>query len=599
MSTAAGTGSARLCRGLVVVPGEEGLLIEGGSRRVWLPGSTAATVLPEMLGLLDGSHDAPAIRAQLGMTGRQFDHVLGVLDGYGLLEPAGGGSPGHGRAGDVAIYLSRSLGGRGDARGAAEALGTLGECAVLLTGDSPVLSLIAADLLEMGVRTVTQAADPARPAADLAKITGSASSAGTLIVAYDDPGDSLRHAVAAGRDAGVPVLRIAAGGDYADTGPLLRPGYTACLSCLRRGLAEAGLAAEAADYSRSGRTARVSQLPGGPGQERADPPDAVRWLLAGLAVTEVVALLAQIDATAPPRQMTRTRITGHDVIRRLVTPYPGCAECAGPAWPRSQDDATARDLALAYEWQLSRRIGEVVEPDRLLTSEKQRLLRLEAGRPSFPASPRMKLPTPASETPGAADTAPLTAAPFGSIRATPAAGLDTGLLAGLLTLIAGRRAGRGPAGKDWRWAPSGGNFGSPAAYLITRPGLVNLPGNCLRYDDAAHELIALRSGTVALRDAARGTDLPPDDLDAMLVLVADVGRLAGKYGSFAYRLAHLDAGCAAMQLAAVAAGCGLEVSLATSWDAQLAGLLELKPEAELVTVVTGLRASRGKESSCP
>jgi hypothetical protein len=128
---------------------------------------------------------------------------------------------------------------------------------------------------------------------------------------------------------------------------------------------------------------------------------------------------------------------------------------------------------------------------------------------------------------------------------------------------------------------------------------VDLPGNCLRYDDVTHELLAVRSGTVALRDAVRGTDLASGDLAAVLVLVADVGRLAGKYGSFAYRLAHLDAGCAAMQLAAVAAGCGLDVSFATSWDGQLAGLLELTPEAELVTVVTGLRAVRRKERPCP
>jgi SagB-type dehydrogenase family enzyme len=592
-------GSPSLSRGLALVPNAAGLLVEGGPRRVWLPGDTAAATLPKLLALLDGQHDAAAIRDELGLTNRQLDHVLGVLDGCGLLEPAGrrGGDDGSASAagsavaGEIATYLSRSLSGRGDSRSAGEALGVLRECAVLLTGDSPAFGLIAADLREMGVGVVTQTADPARLAAG---VTGGMGSSGMLIVAYDDgeSGGTLRRAVAAGQDAGVPVLRIAAGRDYADTGPLLQPGYTACLSCLRRGLAEAGWAAEAAE-------AIWAEGTGEPGTEGAVPPGPVCWLLAGLAVDEIVAVLAQIDAMASPRHLTRAGITGPDVARRLVTPYAGCADCAGPGGPRDLADGAARDLALAYEWQRSWRLGEAAGPDRLLAAEKERLHRLEAARPAFPAAPRMTLARPEPDAPRAADVAPMARGPLGSTATAAGSGLDAGMLAGLLMLTAGRRVGRDPAGHDWRWAPSGGNFGSPAAYVITRPGLADLPGNCLRYDDETHELLAGRSGTVALRDAVRGTDLASGDLDAVLVLVADVGRLAGKYGSFAFRLAHLDAGCAAMQLTAVAAGCGLEVSFATSWDGQMAELLELKPEAEMVTVVTGLRAVRRKESPCP
>jgi hypothetical protein len=100
-------------------------------------------------------------------------------------------------------------------------------------------------------------------------------------------------------------------------------------------------------------------------------------------------------------------------------------------------------------------------------------------------------------------------------------------------------------------------------------------------------------------DALAGTGLAPGGLDVVVVLVAEAGRIAGRFGWSAYRRAHLDAGCAATQFAAVAAGYGLGVSLASSWDDQLAQLLDLEPGTEFVTVVAGLSAMHQKGTPCP
>jgi hypothetical protein len=102
-----------LCRGLAIVPAEHGLLIEGGPRRHWLPGASAATLLPRVLALLDGQNDTATICGELGLKARQLDHVLSVLGECGLLEDAGadGGdtAPGLAEPAHVAAYLSRSL----------------------------------------------------------------------------------------------------------------------------------------------------------------------------------------------------------------------------------------------------------------------------------------------------------------------------------------------------------------------------------------------------------------------------------------------------------------------------------------------------------
>ena len=557
-----------LCRGLAIVPAEHGLLIEGGPRRQWVPGASAATLLPKVLALLDGQHDTATICGELGLTARQLDQVLGVLGEYGLLEDAdavgGDTAPGPAAPAHVAAYLSRNLSATGGYLSTGAALAALGESAVALVGDCPALELIEADLRETGIGVVTRVVDGTLDAADLAALAGGRS----LVVACDDgkPSGVLERTVAACAGTGLTVLRIAAGPGHADVGPAFRPGDTACPRCLRRGLAEAGWN----------------------GHDDSQDSQAACRLLAGLAAGVIIATVAQVGEPASARKLTRVWLAGHDTAHRLVMPYPDCAGCGcGCA---SQDGAECT-LACAYEWQFSLRLSEAQWQARQSAAEDARIHESQGLRPIFPSSPSQPLPRH--------DGMPEVRGVLGAAPTAARRGVDAGLLAGILMRTAGGRLAGDRAGQGHRWAPSSGNLASVSAYVITRHELAGLPGNCLRYDDLAHALVAIRPGIVRMGDALAGTDLAPGGLDAVVVLVAEAGRIAGKFGWLAYRLAHLDAGCAATQLAAVAAGYGLGVSLASSWNDQLAQLLDLEPGGEFVTVVAGLSAMHQKGTPCP
>jgi hypothetical protein len=109
-----------------------------------------------------------------------------------------------------------------------------------------------------------------------------------------------------------------------------------------------------------------------------------------------------------------------------------------------------------------------------------------------------------------------------------------------------------------------------------------------KYDDIGHQMISIRKEPVPLARALAGTDLEPSCLDFALIMTGAVERLRQKYENFSLRLAHLDAGCAAVQLVALATAYGLTVSFASWWDHGLPDLLELNPELELVTAVAGI-----------
>jgi SagB-type dehydrogenase family enzyme len=579
-----------LCRGLAVVAAGHGLLIEGGPRRQWLPGASAATLLPRVLALLDGRRDTAAICGELGLTARQLRHVLGVLGECGLLEEAGadgaGTAPGVAAPAHVATYLSRSLGVTGGYLSTGAVLAALGESAVALVGDCPALDLIEADLRETGIGVVTRSAGGTLDAADLAALAGAARS---LVVACDDgrPDGVLERTVAACAGTGLTVLRIAVGPGYADVGPAFRPGDTACPRCLRRGLAEAGWDGHGDGHDDGHDDGH------GDGHGDGQGSQAAWWLLAGLAAGAVIATLAQVSEPAPAWQLTRVWLAGHDTAHRLVTPYPDCAACGCGCGCAGQDGAECAECAVAcaYEWQVADRLAEARWQGRALAADEARIDELKGLRPVFPSSPARPL--------ARHDAIPEVRGVLGVARPAARPGVDAGLLAGILMRTVGGRLAGDPAGPGRRWAPSGGNLASAGAYVITRRELTGLPGNCLRYDDLAHALVAIRPGIVGMSEALAGTDLAPGGLDAVVVLVAEASRVAGKYGLFAYRLVHLDAGCAATQLAAVAAGYGLGVSLASSWDDQLARFLDLVPGAEFVTVVAGLSAMRRQGPSCP
>nr|WP_239078017.1 nitroreductase family protein [Streptomyces sp. SID9124] len=292
-------------------------------------------------------------------------------------------------------------------------------------------------------------------------------------------------------------------------------------------------------------------------------------LQTGLVTAEAFALLAG----APAQPLTVLGITAADGRRTeqfLCAPRPACpCDDSGGGGPHP-------DL-VDIQLRATEHSGPASLPTGLPSSALRRLAaRLVHERPPFHAHPRHPLPSCLPTVTGTFGDAP---------RATAAPDRDA--FAGLLARTAGLRPD--PGGNPWqRWTPTGGQLASVELYLATRPGALGLPGTLFRYDDLRHALMPVRADNTGIEEILTGTDLAPAGLDAVLVFTAAHRRLAAKYRDFAYRLAHLDAGCATTQLAAAAAGQGLGVRFATRWDESLADLLDLAPDDRYVTAVAGL-----------
>ncbi|MFJ8025536.1 nitroreductase family protein [Streptomyces sp. NPDC096311] len=149
-----------------------------------------------------------------------------------------------------------------------------------------------------------------------------------------------------------------------------------------------------------------------------------------------------------------------------------------------------------------------------------------------------------------------------------------------------REAAETDGGSPSRWSPSGGNRASVQLFLLTEEHWPELPGTVFKYDDGT--LIAARADKPSLPELLAGTGLDGRPVRAAVVVTGAVHRLRNKYGDFAFRLTHLDAGCALAQAALVAAELGLRAELVTGDIGDLAGRLDLHPADQLAIGIIGL-----------
>jgi hypothetical protein len=118
-------------------------------------------------------------------------------------------------------------------------------------------------------------------------------------------------------------------------------------------------------------------------------------------------------------------------------------------------------------------------------------------------------------------------------------------------------------------------------YVVTPPrDVAGRPCAVFRYDDLADELVAARADCPPYAEVVEGTDLDGRPA-AVVVLVAMVWRLFGRYDIDAFRRAHLAVGVACAPF-------GPGTTWAQSWTGELADLLELRPEQEIVAAVAGV-----------
>jgi SagB-type dehydrogenase family enzyme len=550
----------RFCEGLAVLVEGNRVVMTGGLRRQMFTGRDACRVAAELVPLLDGRRTAAEACAASGMKQEAARQAISIFRGLGLVEYADRPFRDDGRlTSHASAFLSRAAHAAGTYRNSEDSRDALATSAVLVLARAPIARPLQADLLACGIGSVVigNAADvPATEAA----IAAIARWPHRLVVGVEDlpARAAFTGTETACRDRAVPLLRAARAGTMVELGPLFLGGHTACYACFNRD--HAGYFADPA---------------GEPTLRDDADPCPLDEALAAMIAEEAFAVLGHIRTPQSYRSVTFTSLSDYSDQRLTVLPWRDCPLCG--ALSPGEDEA---DVAGVYEWEVQGGPASLFAPGGQAGLARPDLKELATRRPLFPSSPSYPL---AAEAEACAATST-----NGRREVTSSVPLGSAQLARILARVGGRHAPGHPSDLH-RWAPSGGNLASVGLYAITAGSGFGVTAERLtRYDDIEHRLIVARAARVRISKVLAETGLEPTEPAAVIVFVADVARIARKYTSFGYRLAHLDAGVAAGQLIAVAQELNLAVAFAPGWSADLAELLELLPDQEYITAVAVL-----------
>jgi SagB-type dehydrogenase family enzyme len=550
----------RFCDGLAVLADDGRVVITGGLRRHMFTGRDACRVAAELVPLLDGRRTAAEASAASGMSRAAAKQAVSIFRGLGLVEYADRPFADNGRlTSHASAFLSRAVHATETYRNSQDSRAALATSAVLVLARAPIAQPLQADLLACGIGSV-MIGDAAEAGPTEAAIAAIARWPHRLVVGVEDvPGRAeFTGTEIACRDRAVPLLRAARGGTTAELGPLFLGGHTACYACFAR---------DHAEY--------FADQAGAPALLDAADPGPLDEVLAAMVAEEALALFGHIRTPQSYRSVTLTSFSDYSDQRLTVLPWPDCPVC-GALSPVEG----AADVAGIYEWEVQGGPASLFPPGQHAGLARPDLKELATRRPQFPSSPAYPL---AAE----ADAGTATAADDRREITFPVP-LGTAQLARILARVGGRRAPGHPSDLS-RWAPSGGNLASVGIYAVTAgPGFGPTAERLTIYDDIEHQLIVARARPVHVSEVLAETGLDAAEPAAAIVFVAHVARIARKYASFGYRLAHLDAGVAAAQLVAVAQELDLAVAFAPTWSADLAGLVELQPDQEYITAVAAL-----------
>ena len=150
-----------------------------------------------------------------------------------------------------------------------------------------------------------------------------------------------------------------------------------------------------------------------------------------------------------------------------------------------------------------------------------------------------------------------------------------------------------------RWAPTAGNFGSCEAYVIVKK-LQGIAPGVFFYLPEQHALARLNLiGHEHLRQATEAIASNVDD-DILVVLTGAYKRVAHKYGTFAYKLLHFDAGVATSQMFMVARALCVPIESAGHWQPLSVGnALALRTGDDVITNICCLSGTRPRSRYKP
>jgi bacteriocin biosynthesis cyclodehydratase domain-containing protein len=571
-------------RELVVVPLPDGLLISGTGEQQVLRGRATRSLIPRLLPLLDGTRTLDEVSAALADVPRSLlENAIALLYTRGLL--GDGAAVGTGVDPEridpqVQAFFHRYIDVTRVNRSAMQAFARLAATRVSIYASGPhaaqVKERIRAHLEGAGVREVESLEWGCWPQG-----TAHGDQRQLIVVLIEGQEDQshLQELDDICARLRIPWLRVAVDVEagIAEVGPYFERDETACYHCFSR-----------------------TALPYRQAQQRSVSSEHARCLQAHLwaamLAVEAIYLISRISTLATGLNVARYDLASWSMEQWRLPKLPGCSRCRPAPVAMGMIEP-----AVVYEDAVSFPSRHLLDPKAHQMHYRASNLELAHEGKRYPSAEHIGLPAGNELVRPAGAT--LALLPGGGTRKNAQRQpLDLRRLATLLLLSAGIRYNSGKMEeKLQRWAPTGGNLGSVELYVAART-VAGLEAGLYFYQPHEHRLARVGQdpdGDLEVTQLMRETLVleDPEVLpDAVIILTGALHRVAHKYGPFAYRIVHLDAGVALAQMHAVASALGLaHCTLTRIAEQAIARHLDLEDVNEVVTGACALRGSREGE----
>ncbi len=560
-------------RKFVVVPFENGLLIDGARGLQILQGKAMGVLLPDLIEVMDGSRTTEEIQAAfVTIPPEDIQAAISTLSECGLIEDGGCETPPAGWNAETFSYLQRYVGALSDCPNAQEAYAEFRNRETLVVASSEArlqADLLTSVLRKTGVKSVIRVSrtefpwDVPTPESKPSELTSLIVSVATgpledeWHLKLDDWCYEQRR----------PWLRVML--DESDRGFEVGPYF----------------------YSGGGPCFRCSfpQLRPLPPLHsyRVSAPIALH-LQIGMVATEIVYLSIRIISPSKVGEVRRYNGDLQLVGSSRCVFIPGCARCRPtPRAPQRHSEAKI-DTAIVFEDYIGRR-----SRDDPISSNKNVVVGVGA-RNHVPGRRMSNCPAV-----NLSRELPHLNSPVLDIDIKPANGptpigtLTLDNVGPLLLMTAGVR--RYGMRRVKRWAATGGNLGSVELFLIANRVEGLKPGTYF-YEAADHtlSLVERHRERMPLNDFVRRVQANGSgDMPAALVIFTGAfHRLREKYGAFGYRLTHLDAGVGISQMRLLASALKIPCHPMRRWpDDLIEDFLSLESLDEIPTGILTLCAS--------
>lgn len=543
----------QLCRGLHIVEIPDGILVDGAAERQYLRGASAKSLRTQLFPLLDGTRDIETIAVQTEWSPATVQKAMATLYFAGLLEDASsqvGLPPGKGPSESAALWMSRTLDCSRNFPHSSHMMLAASQAVVRLAVRTEWYTALLEALGDIGIHDVDVFNDQ------------SSGSATLVVLDLAAPAEIVNEAARASDERGMAVLLADECENQIKIGPCVDSSATACIRCALRSVEPT--------INR-----QVMQSPA------AHMPRAA--IAAALVAEEIRALLLRNEpALSLGGQFVVDLETAATVAYKL-TPEADCTTCYPSA--ASTPDLSIAEAALHYEYAMAFPPRHLANLKAHQHHFKPANVALQYERLRYPNNPQTPLPNIV--------LADLEA--YKSARCRPA---WPSALATMLRFTVGLRTApdqlNNGHGQVARWAPTGGNLGSPHAYLLLLdcPGI---PDGIYYYDAFDHALVAMHPHLehlkATLTERVGSAEISGPGPWIYLVFAAELSRISRKYGPFSYRLSNLDTGCALAQLTMVADQIGIAPRILdpAAWQRHQESLLGVSGPP-LITAIVQLKS---------